>query len=513
MGLAWAGLIYHLFLLWSGSPDYSSHYVIPLGSCWLIFFHDRERFKSADGGTSLLGYLPLLLGMASIVPAWYILSQVSESTFVFWWLTLGYSLATLSLALCTWGWARTRILFFPILFIFFSLPLPDAIFFSFRTYLQELVTGLATQGLKLSGCEVVRKGFEIHIPSGPLEIVEACSGIRSMTTIPAMAAFVAYYRRFSFGRGVLLFLFSIPIVIFCNTMRIVVTGILQENFGTVVTTGIYHEMLGYGMALLALFITILISNLLATKRTGTQPVIVIPIPEHSPERILSGISCLLIILSSVAASGYLGWKSYSRIWMQDETVSLANLPLKIGEWQGEAQFVDKEISQVLGADQIIRRVYSNPIGHQVHVWVMYWPASSLVKRGHHPEVCLPNRGFKPVSKSVEHLKIGDRQQIVLIEQLFRRENQDQMLHYWTQDGHHFVTEEEVAQQNQLSTSEWILKQFRTTSQQDQVPRIGILIGMPATGPLETTRKTLTKFTVAFARELYNTCPWAVPDGE
>ena len=86
-----------------------------------------------------------------------------------------------------------RFLTVPFLLILFSVPIPQIIFNKIAIPLQFWASQLATWGIRLFEVPSVRKGNVIEIlPKGStqivaLEVVEACSGIRSLMTLVTLA--------------------------------------------------------------------------------------------------------------------------------------------------------------------------------------------------------------------------------------------------------------------------------------------------------------------------------------
>jgi len=123
---------------------------------------------------------------------------------------------------------------------------------------------------------VLREGNVIELyPLGStttkkLEVVEACSGIRSLMTLVTLAVVFAYFTgpsddegqggrrlaRFRTLRAVLIVLAAVPIAIITNAARVSGTGILARYYGTEVADGFFHEFSGwviYVVAFLLLF--------------------------------------------------------------------------------------------------------------------------------------------------------------------------------------------------------------------------------------------------------------------
>ena len=115
---------------------------------------------------------------------------------------------------------RLRAAAFPLLFPLFALPVPTAVLSPVQEKLQGVTTSLAVPVLRLLGEPAERGGFVITLPGGRLGVEEACSGVRTLTALTAIAAFVAFLRGFGPGRGVALVLLAVPLVVAVNAGRV-----------------------------------------------------------------------------------------------------------------------------------------------------------------------------------------------------------------------------------------------------------------------------------------------------
>jgi exosortase/archaeosortase family protein len=136
--------------------------------------------------------------------------------------------------------------------------------------------------MRLFDIPVLRQGNVIELmPRGAretkkLEVVEACSGIRSLMTLVTLAVVFAYFTRpregddggtnggglsrriksYGFWRSIILVASAVPIAIFTNALRVSGTGILAHYYGTEVADGFFHSFSGwvvYIVAFLLLF--------------------------------------------------------------------------------------------------------------------------------------------------------------------------------------------------------------------------------------------------------------------
>ena len=145
-----------------------------------------------------------------------------------------------------------RAVSFPLGYLIWMIPIPVIIYNQITFPLQLIASRLATSWLELAQVPVLRDGNILVLSNYSLEVVEACSGIRSLMTLMALA--VAYGYLVSPQRWVryVLAVLMVPIAIFTNAIRIMVAGILAHSFGPAAAEGFLHEFSGWAIFLVAL---------------------------------------------------------------------------------------------------------------------------------------------------------------------------------------------------------------------------------------------------------------------
>ena len=177
----------------------------------------------------------------------------------------------------------------PFALLLFAIPIPQIIFNKIAFPLQIYASQIAVWGIRLFEIPTVRKGnvFEI-LPQGAtaviaLEVVEACSGIRSLMTLVTLALVLAFFTRekkrgaggewknpfksFDLWRAVILMLSAVPIAVLTNAARVTATGVLTYYYGKRALEGFWHDLSGWLVYLAALFLLLLI-NLVLKKVSG-----------------------------------------------------------------------------------------------------------------------------------------------------------------------------------------------------------------------------------------------------
>ncbi len=177
-----------------------------------------------------------------------------------------------------------KFLVVPFALLFLAIPIPQIIFNKIAFPLQIIASQMAIWGIRFFEVAAVRKGNVIEIlPQGStqiiaLEVVEACSGIRSLMTLVTLALVLAYFTRSKrrvvednqlgfltnrdFWRTIILMLAAIPIAVFTNAARVAATGALTFYYGKKALDSFWHDFSGWLVYLAALFLLISFNFLL-----------------------------------------------------------------------------------------------------------------------------------------------------------------------------------------------------------------------------------------------------------
>jgi exosortase len=108
--------------------------------------------------------------------------------------------------------------------------------------------------LSLSGVPVLREGNVIQLPVMSLEVVKACSGIRSLMSLGTLAIIYGYFLEPRVGRRVLLALSAIPIAVVANGLRVMGTGLLGQYWSPEKAEGFFHSFSGWVIFVLSLLL-------------------------------------------------------------------------------------------------------------------------------------------------------------------------------------------------------------------------------------------------------------------
>jgi exosortase len=256
LALLTGGLYFHivqqLVLQWWTDPNYSHGFIIPLFSAFVIW-RNRARLKSTPARPSWWG-LPIVATALLIL----MVGNLGAEEFL-----SRSSLLVLLAGLFVYfrGWTQFRIVFFAWVTLLLMIPLPAIIFNAVALPLQFLASRLASDLLGVVGVPVLRDGNTIQLPSMTLEVVDACSGIRSLVSLLAIAVMYGYFAESSILRRSLLVVSAIPIAVLANGIRIMGTGLLGQYWNPEKAQGFFHSFSGWVIFVLAMAMLFLISSM------------------------------------------------------------------------------------------------------------------------------------------------------------------------------------------------------------------------------------------------------------
>jgi exosortase len=134
---------------------------------------------------------------------------------------------------------------FPLLFLFFMVPLPQSFVNVVAFPLQLIAADFAVESLHLLHIPALREGNIIHLADTQLFVAEACAGLRSLMALGTLAVVFAYFFRKNPIERVIIVASAIPIAIFVNAFRVALTGFLAHRMGSAAAHGLIHQTEGF----------------------------------------------------------------------------------------------------------------------------------------------------------------------------------------------------------------------------------------------------------------------------
>jgi exosortase len=150
------------------------------------------------------------------------------------------------------GYNYIRTLALPLAFLLFMVPLPALVLNAIAFPLQLLASQMAVGILHGIGVPALREGNVIALPNITLEVVEACSGLRSLVSLGALSVLLAALTLRGTVPRLVLIASSLPIAVITNSVRVSGTGVLAYRFGAQLAEGFLHSFSGWVVFVIAL---------------------------------------------------------------------------------------------------------------------------------------------------------------------------------------------------------------------------------------------------------------------
>ena len=129
--------------------------------------------------------------------------------------------------------------------------------------MQLFASAITERVIYFLGIPIYREGNILHLAETTLEVVAACSGLRSLVTMFALSAALAILSSLSTTKKTILFISAVPIAIFANICRLTFTALLATKMGSDAAQGFLHEFSGIMVFLLGLSLLVAVNWLLS----------------------------------------------------------------------------------------------------------------------------------------------------------------------------------------------------------------------------------------------------------
>lgn len=238
------------FLYGAWSPYSQGHELLILAVCAWLAYRKRQALVAATGAGQPWIALPLLLAGLAM----YCVGRYVQQLQINIRLELSSQfLVLLSLLLAYRGWQAVRVMWFPLLFLVFAMPLPIGLVAAITMPLKQAVSATATQLLAALDYPVGRAGVTITIGQYRLLVAQACAGLQTLFTLEAMGLLYVNLMAYrNAWRSVLMSVLAVPIAFVANVIRVATLIVVTYHFGDAVGQGFAHSFAGILLFVVAL---------------------------------------------------------------------------------------------------------------------------------------------------------------------------------------------------------------------------------------------------------------------
>jgi exosortase D (VPLPA-CTERM-specific) len=460
LAFLYANVLIKLGRDWWTDENYSHGLLVPF-VIGIIIWSDFEELKKAAAKPAFLSGFCIILAAIALLAGGTLGAEL---------FTQRISLVLISVGIVVYffGAKILPLLAAPLSLLVLSIPIPQIIFNKIAFPLQIWASQAAVWGIRLFEVPTLRKGNVIEIlPLGStqiisLEVVEACSGIRSLMTLVTLALILAYFTgekrqkavdgwraffvNYDAWRALILMASAIPIAVLTNAARVTGTGVLTYYYGKVATESALHDASGWIVYVAALALLIALNTgLKYVFRKGakaqnefhqtiganddgydlTNRTAEIKDRKPVPVYLLIGILLLGGLL--------INWFE-QRGEAHVERKALTEISARLGDWRQKGTEIrfGEATESVLRVTDYTMREYTAPDGRLANIYVGYYASQRSGATYHSPQNCLPGAGW--VMREPEYIEIKTPRGVTFRANRYIVENgvYKEVLIYWYQ---------------------------------------------------------------------------------
>ena len=250
--LCYAPVLQGLINQWNNDEDMGHGFFVPVIAAY-IAWQKKDELQGRDLTPNPLGLI--LIAFAAL--QMYIGTLGAELFLA----RTAFVEGVVGIVLSLGGLHALRVMAFPLIVLCFMVPIPAVIYNQITFPLQLFASNVAANLLELMGIPVLRDGNVLELPSQKLNVVEACSGIRSLLSLTFLSLVYGYFFEKKVWTRVALFLAVVPIAILANAGRVTLSGVMSE-INPEWAHGTAHTASGWVIFMIALFMMLVTHTLL-----------------------------------------------------------------------------------------------------------------------------------------------------------------------------------------------------------------------------------------------------------
>jgi exosortase len=221
---------------WWNEPDFSHGFIVPVFAGYVVWL-TRKRWQAIPPQPDDKGVFVIVVALCMLLAG-----SVAAVLFVS---RLSMVVLLLGIVLYLAGREMVSALAFPLGYLLLMIPPPEIIYNQITFPMQLWASKVAFVFLQWVHVPVLLEGNILLLPNYSLEVAEACSGIRSLLSLIALAVAYGYIAEKRGWLRVVLVVMTVPVAILSNSLRVFGTGLATYWVGPEWANGFLHEMSGF----------------------------------------------------------------------------------------------------------------------------------------------------------------------------------------------------------------------------------------------------------------------------
>ena len=248
---------------WFNDPNFSHGFLIPFVAAYMIWYR-QNHLRQIPWKSSISGIFIIVFGMMI-----YMAGNLGAELFL---MRISMIITLSGIIAFGFGTPMLKALTVPLCYLIMMIPIPAIIWNKIAFPLQLFAAGLSSETISMMGIPVFREGNILHLANTSLEVVDACSGIRSLTSLLALTGAFAFLAHVNRWEKWVIFLSAVPIAVATNVLRLTITGMLAAWVGPEAAHGFLHDMSGlivFGTALVLVYLLYILLAKIGKKTRNT----------------------------------------------------------------------------------------------------------------------------------------------------------------------------------------------------------------------------------------------------
>jgi exosortase B len=247
------------YVLFSGiwATEEQAHGPLILGlSIWLIYRKWSSLMERSTGHpNSVAGWVVFAVALGLYVVGRSQQIMLFELGSFIWMLA--------AILLIKLGTVAIKVMWFPLFFMLFMIPLPGTIVTMLTMPMKIAVSYVTEMILYWANYPVARSGVILQIGQFQLLVADACAGLQTLLTLESLGLFyLNVIRHTSIVRNVVLGALIVPISFAANVIRVISLTLITYYFGDEAGQGFLHEFSGIVLFLSALSLILVLDSML-----------------------------------------------------------------------------------------------------------------------------------------------------------------------------------------------------------------------------------------------------------